>query len=382
MKKGVLLLFIPNLNLHVYSVSVLLIIWFSYRKSDDAKSLNTRLISLIIGLTVFLLLADLVSRLEGRQGGVFYVLNAGGNFLQYFFGPILPALWFMYVHNQIFSDDLGTLRFINLFLVILCINTALLVLTQFFGWYYYIDAQNIYHRGKLFFIPLVMDLLILLSPYPLLFKNRKRIEQKYYRSLVFFGIPPLICLILQVFNYGMAYVLNGVAISLIIMNISTQNRRMNIDYLTGAFNRKQLDQYLTDKIRKSSGSKTFSVIMLDMDEFKRINDSYGHGVGDDALITLVRLLKKCTRRGDFIARFGGDEFFIVMDISDMRELQEVIYRIEDCIRAFNESGLKPYRLSFSMGYMIYDTNNKPDVDEFKAQLDKRMYLCKTADRGW
>ncbi|NLO48690.1 MAG: GGDEF domain-containing protein [Clostridiales bacterium] len=366
-----------NAEMCVFSVTALLAIWISLRKADDRKSLNFHLFSMLLCLTVFLLITDLLTRVEGCAGTIYYLINAIGNYLLFFFGPLLPILWLLYVHNQIFSDDRETIGILRLLLIPFGINAVLLIGTQLFGWYYFIDSDNIYRRGSLFFIPVVLDLAIFFSVYLLLIINRKRIERKYFRYLMFFGVPPLICVILQTLLYGTAFILNGIALSIIIINIYTQNTRMNIDYLTGAFNRKQLDRYLADKIRKSAGDKTFSVIMLDMDGFKRINDSFGHAAGDDALKTLVGLLKKSTRQGDFIARYGGDEFYIVMDISDMAALRVVVDRIHDCVRTFNESGEKPYRLSLSMGYMLYDTEEKPDADAYKAQVDKQMYLSKT-----
>lgn len=372
--------FVTNLCLCIFSTVILLAIRISSRRIGDNETFNNRLYMIFLYTTIYLLAADLLSRFDGMAEAYYPVLNSIGNFIVFLLNPVLPIMWILYVHNQVFCDDQRTRRFSRPFIVYLLINAALTIATQFTGWYYYIDSGNIYHRGTLFILPAIISQLIMLATIVLLIANRKRMESKYYYSLLFFSVPPIIGVILQMTIYGIAFALNGIAISLIIMFINTQNRRMNIDYLTGVFNRKQIDYFIADKIRGCSGNKTFSAILLDLDNFKIINDSHGHNVGDDALKTVVKILKSSVRSSDFIARFGGDEFFIIMDVSDERELLEVVHRIKDGIRAFNSSGMKPYEINLSLGYLVYDPGKHTSVEEFEAQIDKLMYMDKTANK--
>jgi len=77
--------------------------------------------------------------------------------------------------------------------------------------------------------------------------------------------------------------------------------------------------------------------MIDLNDFKSINDSFGHGVGDHALQISAEILKSCIRTNDFIGRYGGDEFVIVLDISDIKDLEEIVYRINNSAEIYNES---------------------------------------------
>jgi diguanylate cyclase (GGDEF)-like protein len=117
-----------------------------------------------------------------------------------------------------------------------------------------------------------------------------------------------------------------------------------------------------------------------MNNFKSINDTFGHDVGDDALETSVKLLKSCLRANDFIARFGGDEFYIVLDVSNRDDLEATVSRINHCIEKFNESNLKPYKLSFSMGYAVYDCHSHMNVEEFQKKIDMLMYENKRVNK--
>ena len=89
-----------------------------------------------------------------------------------------------------------------------------------------------------------------------------------------------------------------------------------------------------------------------------------HDVGDNVLETSAKLLKSSIRSNDFIARFGGDEFCIVLDVSDKAYLEATVSRINDCIEKYNESCDHPYKISFSMGYAVYDYNSGMKVEEF------------------
>ena len=155
---------------------------------------------------------------------------------------------------------------------------------------------------------------------------------------------------------------------------------MDTDFLTGLNNRKKLEIYLKEKISTSTEDKTFSAIMIDLNSFKSINDTFGHDMGDNALQVFAKLLNSCLRSNDFIARFGGDEFFIVLDISNRMDLEEIVRRINVCVEKYNESGERPYKLDFSIGYAVYDYHSHMKAEEFQKQIDILMYENKQANK--
>ncbi|MDD2216002.1 MAG: GGDEF domain-containing protein, partial [Eubacteriales bacterium] len=178
----------------------------------------------------------------------------------------------------------------------------------------------------------------------------------------------------------LSLILNSVVISILIAFLYIQNQDMHTDFLTGVNNRKKLEAYLKKKINKSNENKTFSAILLDINNFKSINDTFGHDMGDDALETAVKLLKSCLRSTDFIARFGGDEFVIILDVSNKDDLEVTVCRINSCVGEFNQSNSKPYKLGFSMGYAVYDYHSHMNIKEFKKQIDILMYQNKRANK--
>lgn len=137
---------------------------------------------------------------------------------------------------------------------------------------------------------------------------------------------------------------------------------------------------MKEKISTSTDNKTFSAILLDLNNFKTINDTFGHDMGDYVLETSVKLLKSCLRSIDFIARFGGDEFYIILDVSNSDDLEATVCRINGCIEKYNERGAMPFKLGFSMGYAVYDYQSCMKVEEFQKQIDILMYENKRANK--
>ncbi len=366
-----------NMALNIYSLIILFFIYINGRKHIDHARAQDRLYLALLWTTAILLLIDLFSRFDGRPGTFYPYANFWGNLLIYMLSPILPSLWFLYAYHQIFRDSAAGARRIGSFLAAICaVNGILSLLSLRFGWFYTIDSENIYHRGPFFLLPALLTLSIIGAAFVMLLINHKRIEPRFYFSLIFFAVPPFSCVLLQILIYGISFMLNSVVISILIVFFNIQNQNIYIDYLTGTNNRKRLDDYMKTKIAASTETKTFSAVLMDIDSFKEINDTYGHDAGDKALNFFVKLLYSCLRSHDFIARFGGDEFYLVLDCSTREHLEMIIHRIQNKLAEFNEKGEMPYQLSVSMGYAVYDYHRHLKAEAFQKELDLLMYQDK------
>lgn len=360
------------ISINLYSIVILFCIFIYVRKQPEKELIEYKIFMHLIGTTIIVLVFDILGRFDGRAGTIYSTLNYWGNLVIYLFGTVIPSLWIAYVYYQIHHEMIKN-KIIYLIVVVNVINITLTVLSQFFGWYYYIDASNIYHRGNFHFLFVTLIGILMAAASTIVVKNRDQIEDRKYFSLLFFPVPPTVCIILQVFFYGLALNLAGVSVSLLIVFINIQNHSMNIDYLTGAYNRKKLDLYMQEKISNCNENKSFAAILIDMDNFKYINDTFGHIAGDNALETSVKILKGCLRKTDFVARFGGDEFCIVLELENKRDLEIIISKINKSMNLYNKNSNKQYKLSFSMGYAIYDLNAHMSVEEFQRYIDELMY---------
>lgn len=366
-----------NIIINSFSILLLSIILVHSYLNVEKNTLQNRLFILLVQLTMLILVFDIFGRFDGNPDTIFPLLNHLGNFLIFLLSPVLPSIWIMYVYFQIFRNEKKALKLFLPLLMVNLLHGAIIIMSQYTGWLYTISADNIYHRGPLYFLSSGFSAILLLVTFGLLLKNRARLDRKYFFSLTFFGVPPFIGVLLQTNFYGVSFVLNSVVLSLLIILLDIQVNSINTDYLTGINNRQKLENALGKKVETSGENSAFSLVMLDIDNFKTINDTFGHDAGDTALKTAAALLKNCLRSGDFIARFGGDEFYLIMDIPDRKSLETAISRIRRKVETFNDSGTLPYKILFSIGYDVYDHTSGMKADDFMKHVDHLMYQDKS-----
>jgi len=164
-------------------------------------------------------------------------------------------------------------------------------------------------------------------------------------------------------------------------SFSAMQRRLQTDYLTGLPNRYALEQYLQAKIEKYQEQEQgtpFALLFIDLNEFKLINDRFGHDVGDQALIEFALRMRMHIRQNDFVARFAGDEFIIVInDVRSTKDLQPIKNNIERALAAplksFDSSSLK---LGGAIG-VAHFPKDATSASDLLIVADHKMYQEKT-----
>lgn len=366
---------IGYLSMSLYSIILLLFIYKQTINESDRFSLSHRLYVMMLQVAFALTVFDALSRLEQSTGIVFLIVNLS-NAALFLLGVFMASVWLLYVDFQVFQDKDRVGKQAFPLILLNSLNVVMVLIAQFHGWLYYFDDKHIYHRGSLFILPGCEMMGIVVAATFLIVVHYKEIDSKYIRPLLLFPIPPVIGGIIQVAFYNIPLVLTGVTLSMLIIFVNVQNQNMNIDNLTGIFNRRKFDIYLNEKINSVSPNKTFSAILIDMDRFKDINDQWGHVMGDHALRAAASLLKKSTARGTFISRYGGDEFCIILDDTNASSLRKQVKKIRENTMAFNQSNMMPYGLSFSIGYREYDDQTRLSPKEFLNEIDDLMYQNK------
>ena len=148
-----------------------------------------------------------------------------------------------------------------------------------------------------------------------------------------------------------------------------------IDPLTGVFNRRYLDQLIPREVsRAARGGNELSFLVIDVDNFKDINTTFGHQGGDQYLKDLASLLKKSFRGSDTVVRLGGDEFLVLLPETGNAQAGRVSERLNWEARWWNEGTDAPYRLAFSCGVATYQ--HGMDIQEALRLADRDMYLKK------
>lgn len=225
-----------------------------------------------------------------------------------------------------------------------------------------------------------MALLLISIAIAVLAYRRREIREKRIECLhmMWFGLIPLFSVLLE--NYFREWKMTGAAIAIAILYIyvNAQDRQITTDSLTGLNNRREFDLYLRRLIEQ--GVSGWGMLMIDMDDFKQINDNLGHVTGDEALWETADILRRrLGKEKTFLARYGGDEFVVVDMWENESRIHEVIQEIEDEIDIFNECGKKEYRLSVSIGHALWN-ENPGSVEKLIELADGRMYEIKQAKK--
>lgn len=142
------------------------------------------------------------------------------------------------------------------------------------------------------------------------------------------------------------------------------------DSLTGLWNRRYFDMRLTQEIERSKRSKSsLCLALIDADNLKKVNDRYGHSVGDELIRKLAEVLHSNTRPFDTIARWGGDEFAIIFPDTDTENALKVAERIRQVVEKSNF-----YQATISIGIMAVDSET--EVREVFQRADQALYSAK------
>lgn len=153
----------------------------------------------------------------------------------------------------------------------------------------------------------------------------------------------------------------------LVSKLSGYTDKLYRDALTGAYNRR----YYEDEARKETTCA--GVALIDLDDFKLYNDTYGHSAGDMALISAADAIRKCIRKTDRLIRFGGDEFIVIIDGVSSADLSARLRQIQTTIHAVSVPGYSRIQMSASIGGVV--AANEPVENAFD-RADKLMYQAK------
>lgn len=154
------------------------------------------------------------------------------------------------------------------------------------------------------------------------------------------------------------------------------------DPLTGLYNRRHYSKVLEQLFAESQRyGHDLSAVMIDLDGYKQLNDTFGHAVGDQLLVLSSKIIQSNLRRGDVAARYGGDEFVLLLPHASSAEAERVVQRIRQEFKTATAQMLKrPLGVSMSIGIASLSTCQSASADELMASADTALYAAKEAGR--
>lgn len=360
--------------MNTFALLILGVIYVSIRqRSEIHRNEHGFFLLLLVANAVILVLDTGMWLMDGRPGRLLHTIYLVDTTFFFLLHPFPGLLWSCYADYQMVQETNHLRRIILPLLVPAAILIILVLLTPHYGYVFSISAGNIYQRGPLFFLVAILSFSYLFYTFIAIILRKKELPRDEYYSLLFFALPPLLGGIIQSLYYGISLLWISMTFSLLVIYVNILSKQLSVDHLTGLYNRRQLDHYLTGLCGNLESGQLLAGIMIDLNAFKEINDCHGHAAGDHMLEATGRILKSSLRKDDFIARYGGDEFTVIMTISEKPQLLQAVERIKAGIDSYNRQPDTAIPLSFSMGFDIFDPATMPTIEHFIRHIDRLMY---------
>ena len=213
-------------------------------------------------------------------------------------------------------------------------------------------------------------------------KTRMYAERRLYLQI---GIFPLVIAffgLLQLTMLNAPLFCFGCTINMLLFYLNNTADQISVDPLTRLNNRNQLHHYLSQDAAHRRGGLREYVVMIDANDFKQINDSYGHAEGDRALVLIAGALKDAIRvlkEAPFLARYGGDEFILIVRTADEAEFSVLRDEIRRCLREACEREATPYTLSVAVGFDELGADEP--FSDCQQRADQMLYADKSREKA-
>lgn len=278
-------------------------------------------------------------------------------FIELSIGPLIP-----FIFSKTFTN--GKFKFVILIIVIL--NCVVHFLSIFFKITFYVDNQNVYHHGKFYFLYYLNILISYAYLIYTILKDNSKFQNINTISLCMITLFVLFGTICQIIDSSIKVVWLTVEIGTILLYIYYYNILLETDGLTEVLNRRTFDC----KIQKVKG--LVGIIFFDINNFKSINDTYGHQFGDLCLKITAKVLKETYNKVGKCYRIGGDEFCVILN-KNVDTIEE--YNKKFIAKMKNEQSVDDRIPSVAIGYDIFNADDT-SVSNILKNADDNMYFNK------
>ena len=349
-------------------VLMLILLFVSRTRISGRRVEGGLLIFMVLGIMLGCCLEMLAYTVDGRLFPGARLINYIANTCLFTINLLLPFSLMVYVDLGLY-DDPGRIRtHYKVQIIVGCVVLAANLLNLFVPVVYFISPENVYARRPLSYVYFFVILFYCATAFFLTRRYERENGAKTFFNISLFLVPVLLGAALQFLFYGLSLAWIAAAVGLVGLFMMQQNEQAYLDSLTGTYNRQYLNHILSAWISRGRG---FAGAMLDLDDFKRINDVFGHTEGDSALTTVADLLKRSRITNEWVFRFAGDEFIILRLTDDPDGLTAYMAEVERRLAAYNVG--RPYQIALSYGVSYFRSGS---IDAFMREMDDKMYAMK------
>lgn len=370
-------------EINLFAGAILIPLLINLRQSNS-HMIDDRLFRHILRLSLCAMACDGgYSLVNGKVFPGSFPLNIFFNSAYFVFMGLTCCSWMMYADYKVYEDAAGLARRKRWYRIPMLLELLMAILSPMTHWFFYVTPDCVYHRGDLFWVHGLLGWGMMLGAAVIalhkLLERPGRLKAIECWNIIFFMIFPIIGSLTETLFFGIPLTWPCVSLSILVLFLNIQDQQISLDALTNINNRRRLDKFLTSRLSTLVLSSPLYLVIIDVDRFKEINDRYGHAVGDNVLIRTAELLKQvCSHQssGDFLARYGGDEFAIVCQRRSDAEVLKLVESIYEFAQTYSENGLFPCEVTVSAGFAAYDPATMSSIDHLIAAADRQMYQIK------
>lgn len=370
-----------SLYVVVNVINLIYLSWILVKiQTSSTSSARTIAFRQLILATISIVTLDILWVLiDRKEGSAFYVLNNVVNTMYMMNTGFVSMSWCFFTLNNESLHLNKIKRYTVLFLLPVSALVTLCVLSPFYGFIFYIEkGTNAYHRGKYHFMQVFLaSSYYFFATIRLIYifaQEQNSFKRKRILTMIFFSIWPSIAQLVNIKYPLLPVEWSAATIAEVFVFVNLQFMQISTDDLTELNNRRWYEKYTSMLLNDSHTSSEVFLFVLDLNYFKKINDTYGHLEGDNALIAAAAIIKNsCAKRDAFVARYGGDEFVIVSRVGGKSKAEELKRLILDAFDEYNAKSPLPYKLSVSIGYAQNKYSGRYALHKLFSDADRAMY---------
>jgi diguanylate cyclase (GGDEF)-like protein len=367
------------------SIFIIVLIFIDYIRKYNTDTFQRKIFLIILLATFFAVASDFVNHIMEERTDKLQVLQYVIVTIFLNSQNITYYAILVFIDYFVHSDTARTKKVIaavTVFLLIFFISTVLNLPLKF---YFSIGAGNHYTKGPLYLLRLAISYLPILIMTVYVIVEIKNFKRSQVYLLILFALLTGFGAALDIILKTGSLTWSCFTAALLYLYFFIIQTDAKIDSLTGIGNRAYFNEFINNLARHNarrggtqSSGKSWAIAMIDLDHFKKINDTLGHLEGDNALRDMAAIIKSTIRHCDFAARYGGDEFII--GVRAESGIENVLDRIKEAMEMQNEKNLRPYKIEMSYGCDVFTADSGRSTRDFLAHIDKLMYKNKAERR--
>lgn len=353
----------------VVTILALLLLQFMVFQSEILDEKKRKVFCVGINVVILTVLSQMGTNIFDNLRDEYRLFSIVFNTVGFGVTPFIPI-----IISNVFNTETENRQVSLLKLVPGVVNAVFTISSPFTGFIFSVSEDNVYRRGPLFGIficSFIIGIIFIIGESWAVARKYQLNTKNIYVAIVLFL---LICSSIQIFYPDIHVAWMGVTIALISLYALLCDQNDCLDIQTNLFNRRTFER----EINRLKPNAKGTIILFDVDNFKYINDNYGHMFGDLCLSILAKAVIEQFEDKGYCFRIGGDEFCVLCSTDDEKVITELLHNVVHSVEACRRTDKRIPRISF--GYKSFTVGPDFDINQIIHEADRQMYKYKRKNK--